>query len=57
MTSADYTSTNNQCLFGQLKFWHIEKTVTKVDPILHVDVLDKDVFSKDDKLGKSKVNL
>ena len=42
--------------FNQLKFWHIEKTVSKVDPILHVEVMDKDVFSKDDKLGKLNVN-
>ena len=42
--------------FTQLKFWHIEKTVSKVDPILHVEVMDKDVFSKDDKLGKLNVN-
>jgi len=39
------------------KFWHIEKTVMKVDPILHLEVFDKDVLSRDDKLGWAQIDL
>jgi len=39
------------------KFWHVEKTVMKIDPIFHIEVFDKDVLSRDDKLGWAHLDL